>query len=59
MKKVKSFFKDLKKEVSKVVWPTKKNMFKYSVVTISFIIFFALFFAGLDVVIALVRTLGA
>ena len=26
MKKIKNFFKDVKKEVSKVKWPTKKGL---------------------------------
>ena len=46
MKKIKNFFKDVKKEVSKVKWPTKKDMFKYSLTVILFIVFFALFFLG-------------
>ena len=37
MKKIKNFFKDVKKEISKVKWPTKKDMFKYSLTVILFI----------------------
>ena len=59
MKKIKRFFKDVKKELNKVKWPSKKNMVKYSVVTVVFIIFFALFFTALDLIIAFVKTLGA
>lgn len=58
MKKIKNFFKDVKKEVSKVKWPTKKDMFKYSLTVILFIVFFALFFSAIDVVIALIKSLG-
>jgi preprotein translocase subunit SecE len=32
-------FQEVKKEVSKVKWPSKKDMIKYSVATISFIVF--------------------
>ena len=59
MKKIKTFFKDVKKELNKVKWPSKKNMVKYSVVTVVFIIFFALFFTALDLIIAFVKTLGS
>ena len=59
MKKIKTFFKDVKKELNKVKWPSKKNMVKYSVVTVVFIIFFALFFTALDLIIAFVKTVGA
>ena len=30
MKKIKDFFVSVKKEISKVKWPTKKDMIKYS-----------------------------
>ena len=43
MKKIKEFFKDVKKEISKVKWPTKKNMVKYSLTTILFVLFFVWF----------------
>lgn len=58
MKKIKEFFKDVKKEVSKVKWPTKKNMAKYTITTVVFILFFALMYAALDVIIALIKSLG-
>ena len=58
MKKIKNFFKDVKQEVSKVKWPTKKDMFKYSLTVILFIVFFALFFSAIDVVVALIKSLG-
>lgn len=58
MKKIKEFFKDVKKEISKVKWPTKKNMAKYTVTTVLFVVFFALFFFATDAVVALIKTLG-
>lgn len=58
MKKIKNFFKDVKKEVSKVKWPTKKNMIKYTVTVVVFILFFALFFFATDLIIAFVKSLG-
>lgn len=58
MKNIKNFFKDVKKEISKVKWPTKKDMFKYSLTVILFIVFFALFFSAIDVVVALIKSLG-
>ena len=58
-KKVKneSFFKSVRNEMSKVRWPLKKEMIKYSVATLSFIIFFALFFTLGDLIIAGVKLL--
>ncbi len=59
MKKIKGFLKDVKKELTKVKFPSKKDMFKYSVTTVLFIVFFALIFFGLDITNAYIRTLGA
>ena len=59
MKKIKNFFKEVKKEVSKVKFPSKKDMVKYSFTTIIFIIFFAAFFMLTDFINAFIRTLGA
>lgn len=52
MKKIIKFFKGVKKEFGRVVWPTKKNMLKYSIATICFIIFFSLFFYLFDTIVA-------
>jgi len=46
------FLTGVKKEMKKVRWPLKNEMIKYSVATLSFIIFFALFFALADLIIA-------
>lgn len=51
------FFKEVKSEVSKVKWPSKKDMVKYSLATIIFVVFFALFFYGIDAAIALLKKL--
>jgi len=50
--KKESFFTGVKKEMKHVRWPLKKEMVKYSIATLSFIIFFALFFALTDLIIA-------
>lgn len=52
-----SFFKQVKKELKKVSWPSKKNMIKFSVTTICFILIFSLFFFGLDSLFAFVKGL--
>ena len=46
------FFTGVKKELGKVRWPLKKEMIKYSIATLSFIIFFGLFFTLGDLIIA-------
>ena len=41
----------------KVHWTTKKDMVKYSIATIVFVIFCGLFFYAIDVVFALIKSL--
>lgn len=53
--KIITFFKEVKTEVSKIKWPSKKDMVKYSLATICFIVFFALFFYLIDLIIALLK----
>lgn len=57
--KQESFFTGVRKEMKKVRWPLKKEMVKYSIATLSFIIFFALFFGLADLIIAGVKMLVA
>jgi preprotein translocase subunit SecE len=57
MSKVSNFFIGIKKEMEKVKWPSKKEMVKYSITTIIFIIFFALFFFSLDLIFAYLKSL--
>lgn len=57
MKKLIKFFVSVKKEMAKVKWPTKKELFSYSIATVSFILLFALFFILTDTVLSLLKVL--
>ena len=57
MKKIKKFLGEVRKEFSKVKWPSRKDMVKYSIATIVFVVFFALFFYGIMALMSLVQTL--
>ena len=48
---LKDFFTDVKKESKKVVWTTKKNLVKYSVATLLFILFICLYFVAIDAIL--------
>lgn len=50
-----SYFKQIKGELKKVKWPTKKEMIKYTISTLVFIIIFAVFFFGIGALFALVK----
>lgn len=47
----------LKSEFSKIKWPTKKEMVKYSVATILFTAFLAVFFYVIELVMALIKSM--
>ena len=51
--KIKRWFKGVIKELKNAHWPNKKEMLKYSIATIVFVLFFALFFLGIEVVMSL------
>lgn len=51
---IKDFFVSVKMETKKVIWTSKKDLFKYSVATLVFMLFICMFFVGTDLIIALV-----
>ena len=52
------FFKNVKLELEKVKWPDKKFMAKYTIATMVFIVFFAMFFFGITALMAFVKGLA-
>lgn len=44
-------------EFKKVHWPTKKDMAKYSIATVVFVVFLSAFFYLVDIIFALVHSL--
>jgi len=57
MKKIRNFFNGVKKEMSKVHWPTKKDMTKYSIATLGFIFLYSIYFFIADAIIAVFKLL--
>ncbi|MBQ8193165.1 MAG: preprotein translocase subunit SecE [Bacilli bacterium] len=50
------YFKGVKKEISRIRWTSKKDLLKYSISTIVFMIFFGVFFYAIDILVALLRS---
>lgn len=50
-----NFFSEVKKEVSKVKWPSKKEMIKYTFATLGFVLFFSIFFYIIIVLMAMLK----
>ncbi|MCI8588478.1 MAG: preprotein translocase subunit SecE [Bacilli bacterium] len=49
------YFYEVRVEVSKVKWPGKKEMVKYSAATLLFMLFFSAFFYLIDLLFALLK----
>lgn len=56
IEKKETWFQSVKQEFKKVRWPNKKDMIKYSTATISFIIFFGIFFYIIELIMYLIKT---
>ena len=56
MKKLARFLVGVKAEMKKVRWPSKKLMVENSAATLSFILIFAVFFAVLDLIFSVIKT---
>ena len=50
-----TFFSDVRAEMRLVRWPSKEEVVKYTIATLVFVGFFALFFYGIDALFALVK----
>ncbi len=55
--KFRIFCHGVKSEFKKVHWPSKKDMVKYSLATVIFIVFCSLFFYAIDIIFALIQSL--
>ena len=52
MRKIVGFLKDVSREMKKVSWPKGKDLFRYTVVVLTTIVAFSLFFFVTDILIS-------
>lgn len=57
-KRIFKYFKGVGKEFKRVRWTSLKDLGKYSIATIVFVLFFGLYFYGIDWIALLVRSLA-
>lgn len=55
-KSITRYFKGVKKEVSRIRWTTPKDLIKYSVTAVLFMLFLGVYFYAIDLIITLVRS---
>ena len=57
-KRIAKYFKGVVKEIKRIRWTERKDLFKYSLCTLVFVIFFGLYFYAIDWIVLLVRSLA-
>ena len=53
---VAKYFKGVKKEIGRIRWTTPKDLLKYSLTTITFMVFLGAYFYVIDLLITLLRS---
>lgn len=57
-KRVLKYFKGVGKEFKRIRWTNGKDLVKYSICTLVFVVFFGLYFYAIDWIVLLVRSLA-
>ena len=57
-KVISKYFKGVFKEIKRIKWTNKKELVKYSIASVVFVIFFGIYFYGIDWIALLVRSLA-
>ena len=52
------YFRGVGKEIKRIKWTSGKELVKYSIATIVFVVFFGIYFYGIDWIALLVRSLA-
>ena len=52
------YFRGVLKEIKRIKWTSGKELVKYSVAAIAFVIFFGIYFYGIDWIVLLIRKLA-
>lgn len=50
-----NFFRNVISEIKKVKWPDKKYMVKYTIATLSVVIFFSLYFYIIEIIMSALK----
>ena len=57
-KKIGKYFKGVGKEITRIRWTGGRELGKYSVATVVFVLFFGIYFYAIDWIVLLVRSLA-
>ena len=57
-KRVIKYFKGVGKEIKRIKWTEKKDLLKYTLCTLAFVLFFGIYFYAIDWIVLFVRSLA-
>ena len=57
-KRIAKYFKGVGKEIKRIKWTSGKELVKYSIAAVAFVVFFGIYFYGIDWIALLVRSLA-
>lgn len=57
-KSIGKYFKGVGKEIKRIKWTTGKELVKYSIAAVAFVVFFGIYFYAIDWIALLVRSLA-
>lgn len=57
-KSISKYFKGVKKEIGRIRWTSGKDLTKYSVTTILFMLFLGVYFYGIELLASLLRSIA-
>lgn len=57
-KTISRYFKGVGKEIKRIKWTSGKDLVKYSIAAVAFVVFFGIYFYGIDWIALLVRSLA-
>ena len=58
LKRIVKYFKGVGKEVKRIRWTDRKDLLKYSICTLVFVLFFGVYFYAIDWIVLLIRSLA-
>ena len=57
-KRISKYFRGVFKEVKRIRWTDRKDLFKYTICTLVFVFFFGVYFYAIDWLVLLIRELA-
>ena len=57
-KRIEKYFKGVFKEIKRIRWTSGKDLLKYSIATVMFVLFFGIYFYAVDWIALLVRSIA-